>query len=226
MEKRYTGSDNLRCLKMKYILNTYHPISSTVCGRQAIDRFGYHPLEDGSIRREPDFTSSFPGISGLCRPGKLNSLNIEEGTIFIYKTVGTHFLTAILEITHCLDNHSEARNWYDKNESPVPTNCILVPHLKISQSHGGGWREDALSTFELRREAERLWDLEYQKRGKHPQSSYYFITKPIYNAVKNISGELINIAPVLREHYGRIPNTEFRPREISSECFEQIILQI
>ena len=48
-------------------LNSYRPLVLTTAGRQAITKYGLPPLTDGSCRREPDFESSHPSITALCR---------------------------------------------------------------------------------------------------------------------------------------------------------------
>ena len=52
---------------MATFLATYRPICASAHGRQAVADFGIPPFVDASCRREPDFESSFPSISALCR---------------------------------------------------------------------------------------------------------------------------------------------------------------
>jgi hypothetical protein len=48
-----------------WFYNSFRPLLNTREGRAAIERFGLPPFIDGSCRREPDFQSEFPSISGL-----------------------------------------------------------------------------------------------------------------------------------------------------------------
>ncbi len=114
-------------------LVTYNPVCSNKKGRAAAT---YHKLPrfiDGSTRKEPDLELTYPSISSLCR-GKNFAPRLEVGDIVIYLTKkGTydglkpsHYrLTAILSVMEVFDNHSDAAEWYMKNDIRIPSNCMV-----------------------------------------------------------------------------------------------------
>jgi hypothetical protein len=69
------------------------------------------------------------------------------------------------------------------------------------------------------------WDRGYQTRAINPNSSYFFITESIYNAVSTnvLQSNFINIGNLLRQHYGSVPNSGWRPQLISSACYNDIL---
>ena len=210
---------------MAIYLNTYYPINHTEYGRNACENFNIHPLEDGSIRREPDFTHQFPAISGLCRPGAMNQLNLQPGDIVIYKTNGSHILSAILNIQQQFDDHQTAAEWFTKNNLSVPTNNITVECLPIHQSHALHFLGMVGRNEKSDRCLTNTWNCDYIRRANNSNSSYFFITEPIYNAVLQnlVPDNYINIAGVIREYYNRIPNTSWRPASLSQQCYDAIL---
>lgn len=213
---------------MNIFINSYLPIQHTKFGRQALNKYkGLHPLEDGSIRREPDFKNERPGISGLCRPGAMKSINLSPGDIIVYKTTRSHLLAAILEISVELSSHNEAQAWYKQNKLPVPSNCILAKNIGVEQSHANGFLNYIKNYPNNIKSIENMWDLSYQKRAK--SFPYFFITKPIYNAVLNniIEANYINIEDILRTYFnGSLPPTQKIPAKLSLECYNEILLMI
>lgn len=216
---------------MNIFLNSYYPVTVTRFGRNASALNNIHPLEDGSIRREPDFRHPNPGISGLCRPRSMNDIGLSEGDIMIYKTNGTHILSAILRIIRRCEDHQSAADWFARRNHPVPSNNITVVSLSIRLSHARDFKDYHHRIGRSDRTDQRLtegWDEGYQDRATHPNSSYFFITEPIYNAVSaNIQPkEFIQIAPILRSHYGSVPNTAWRPQPVSQACYDDILFMV
>lgn len=181
-------------------------------GRNASILHSIHPFEYGSIRREPDFQHPYPGISGLCRPRSMNDIGLSEGDVMIYKTNGTHISSAILRVFRRYNDHQSAADWFAQHNLPVPSNNIKFDSLSIRLSRARDFKDYHHRIGRSERTDHRLterWDEEFQDRATHPNSSYFFITEPIYNAVSdNLQSEgFIQIAPVLRSYYGSVPNT-------------------
>lgn len=211
---------------MNIFLNSYYPINSTAYGRTTLKKYPEtHPLEDGSIRREPDFKSSFPGISGLCRPGKMNENKLKKDDIILYKTNRTHYLTAILKVVKRLETHQEAKEWFEAKGIEVPSNCILMDHLPLEKSHA---KHNINPIYILNKDNKfisMIWESAYKERANDPKSSYFFITESIYNVVKDKKNDFLKIDSVLRKHSkdGKVNNTSFSPQELSKECYDEIL---
>lgn len=213
---------------MSIYINSYLPIQCTWFGKEALQQHpDLHPLEDGSIRREPDFKNKRPGISGLCRPGAMKTINLSLGDIIVYKTTGSHFLTAILEVKNEFPDHEAAQKWYQSNNLPVPSNCILGDHLGVERSHAKDFLDEVKNLPGSKRSIERRWDHGYQKRAI--DAPHFFITKSIYNAVRdNIPPKnFVKLESILRKHFnGGLPQTRKRPDKLSQECYNEILNQI
>lgn len=211
---------------MNIFINSYLPIQHTKFGRQALNKYkDLHPLEDGSIRREPDFKNERPGISGLCRPGAMKSINLSLGDIIVYKTTRSHLLTAILEISEELSSHNEAQAWYKHNNLPIPSNCILENHLGVEKSHAKDFLNRVKNLPRNKKNIEEMWDCGYHKRAN--SDPYYFITKSIYNEVLSnvINDNYISLEDVLRSHFkGKLPSTQKTPAKLSLKCYSEILL--
>ena len=117
---------------MNILLNSFHPICSTGTGRRAIKVHHLPPFIDGSIRREPSFESEYPGISSLCRKGKLvNRLAVDD--IIIYITIKGNYgqsrkhwkLVSILKVNAVMEDHQTAADWYRNRGFHVPKNCVV-----------------------------------------------------------------------------------------------------
>lgn len=212
---------------MQIFLNSYYPIVHTNFGRNTSIKYGIHPLEDGSIRREPDFAHPLSTISGLCRPRTMKDIGLSTGDIIIYKTNGTHFLTAILEISNEFDTHEEAYGWLKAANYEIPTNNILTEPLPLELSHTLNYIDKIGKSEKLDRIIHNKWNQDYIQRGKNNKSSYFYLTKSIYNAIhSNLSDtQFIPIDKLLRSHYGTIPNTSWRPQKLT-EAFYSDLLQI
>jgi len=210
---------------MQIFLNSYYPIMHTAFGRSASFKHKIHPLEDGSIRREPDFSHPLPRVSGLCRPGTMKDIELGLGDILIYKTNRTHFLTAILEVFIEFDSHDKAHNWLQKANYCIPTNNILTDPLPLEKSHALDYIDRIGKSNKLDKAIHEKWNEDYLLRGKNKKSSYFFLTKPIYNAVHlNLNEtDFVHIDKLLRSHYSSIPNTSWRPQELTESFYLDLI---
>ena len=130
----------------KNYLITYKPLCKTRMGRTAIQRYGYPPFVDFSIRKEPDFQNPFPAISCLCRPTHMTQ-KLRVGDRFIYTTVkGTYQgrpdhcnrLVAILKVVESFDTHQEAFEWYRDGGLPIPRNCMVTSNPPLPFDHTSG----------------------------------------------------------------------------------------
>lgn len=199
---------------MSTYLNSYYPIQHTPFGRSAVEQFGLHPLVDGSIRREPDFSHPLSPISGLCRPGKMADFN--PGDIIVYKTNASHILTAVLEIDRKFSSHEEAAKWFEQNGYTIPSNNILTDPLPLNHSHAHRYMNKVGSGKRLDDAIHSKWNNEYLERAANPKSSYFFTTKSLYNAVAdNVQPQnYLHIGDLLKQHMGSIPRTNWRPEPI------------
>lgn len=206
---------------MGIYLNSYYPISHTDFGKQAVSNFGIHPLEDGSIRREPDFGHPLAPISGLCRPGSMKGF--KPGDIVIYKTNSTHLLTAVLEISKRFDSHEEAADWLVEKSYELPSNNITAPPLPISHSHALGYMASVGKGARLDAAVHTKWNAEYIFRAINTKSSYFFITNSIYNVVQHkVNKDFIPLGDFLKEQIGEIPRTNWRPVELPKTTFTRL----
>lgn len=208
---------------MRIYLNSYYPISHTTFGSNAVKQFGLHPLIDGSIRREPDFSHPLSPVSGLCRPGKM--ADFKTGDIIVYKTNASHVLTAVLEIVRKFDSHQDAATWLLQSGYIVPSNNILTDPLPLNQSHAHGYMSKVGVGKRLDDAIHSQWNKVYLERAASPKSSYFFTTKSLYNAVSdNVQREnYLYVGDLLKQHVGYIPRTNWRPEQISKEVFDEIM---
>lgn len=206
---------------MQIYLNSYYPISHTEFGVKAVADFGIHPLEDGSIRREPDFAHPLSPISGLCRPGSMK--DFKPGDIIIYKTNSTHFLTAVLEISNRFESHEEAADWLVQHSYELPSNNVLAPALPISHSHALGYMASVGKGARLDAAVHTKWNAEYIFRANDPKSSYFFTTESIYNVVQSKKQkDFVTVDDFLRKSLGEIPRTNWRPIEVPKKIFSDL----
>lgn len=208
---------------MSTYLNSYYPLCHTPFGRGAVEQFGLHPLIDGSIRREPDFSHPLSPISGLCRPGKM--ADFKTGDTIVYKTNASHILTAVLEIDRKFDSHQEAAIWLAQNGHIISSNNILTDPLPLNESHAHGYMSKVGAGKRLDDAIHSQWDKVYVERAANPKSSYFFTTKSLYNAVSdNVQPEnYLYIGDLLKQHMGSIPRTNWRPEPITDVVLNEIM---
>src|SRR5580704_9062485 len=111
----------------EFFLNSFHPLCETEKGREICQREKIPHFVDYSIRREPDFESRFPSVTGLCRCDKLIGQAKEDDFIayVTVKSAGSRRAVAILQVLHKLKNHSEGADWYYRNRLQLPRNCVV-----------------------------------------------------------------------------------------------------
>ena len=144
---------------MAIYLNTYRPLASSAAGWRAAERHALPPYVDASIRREPDLQSRYPSISALCR-GRFFAPRLHEGDTVVYMTVKGEYpgkqerhrrLVAVLDVLKRFESHADAARWYQGQNLPLPSNCMVpgnLPHplsMAVSKhpcdDNGCGWDE-------------------------------------------------------------------------------------
>lgn len=131
--KHPNSNSGTKVHKVRIYLNSYKPLVSRKSGLDASIAYDIPPFVDASCRREPDFESFHPSISALCR-GQLFAPRVNEGDIVVYITTkGNHLrsgerhwrLVAILQVLKRFATHEEAAAWYEAQNLPLPTNCLV-----------------------------------------------------------------------------------------------------
>jgi hypothetical protein len=201
---------------MTIFLNSYRPLIRYVEGQQAISAFHLPPYLDYSCRREPDFMSTYPSISALCRVKKF-APRLHEGDSAVYITCKGSYqgikpshwrLVAILEVLKRFESHADAAHWYSNQEIALPRNCMVEgnPPLPI---------ELTASITEFGTDLRR-WDLAYQLRAR--KCGVFLACKPQFLELYNppiITEEIMCAA------FNRIPGTQ-NPPTISRVEFEKL----
>jgi len=143
-------------------LNAYMPLISTRADQTAIAKYHLLPFVDGSCRREPDFESSYPSITALCR-FRLFAPRLHTGDISVYLTkkgqypghADSHWrFVAMLEVLHRFSTHRAAADWYLAKNLPLPRNCIVSGNPPLPLDHTVHKRRDLLE-----------WDAAYRTRA-------------------------------------------------------------
>lgn len=124
-----------------FYLNSYIPLVTFKERHADIERLGIPSYVDASCRREPDFESEFPSITGLCRGDKFVT-RLQVGDKVVYRTKKGRFenypelhwrIVAGLEVITVLQTHDEAKQWYQKKGLPLPTNCMVAGNKPKSE---------------------------------------------------------------------------------------------
>lgn len=190
-----------------YFLNSYHPLGETKAGRIICDKYNLQPYIDFSIRREPDFESKRPSISGLCRCNKLIK-PAQKGDRIAYVTVkkaGKRRLVALLEVLEKCADHEKAKEWYGNQGIPLPSNCVVAGNpclpLKVAVPSRG------FTSYEN-------WCNVYLERARNC---------PAFLICRYICQPRLNDPPILPEDIFKrpFPNTR-SPKKISKSEFEQL----
>lgn len=154
----------------KKYLSSFYPLNSTSAGKKAVAKCKLPPFIDGSCRREPDFENEFPCITGLCRPGFAEKLNIEDVIVYVTnkKGIGSRKVIAVLGVIKVFANHREAADWYIKKNKSIPNN-IMVDETKpfdLDNTHKKmGWEAWITSANSLQK-----WNEGYEDRAsKYPK---------------------------------------------------------
>ncbi len=155
--------------KSRKYLSSFYPICSTRAGKKAVAKYKLPPYIDGSCRREPDFENELPCITGLCRPGFAEKL--EVGNTIIYATnkkgVGSRKIIAELEVIKIFENHAAAADWYRNEKKTIPNNIMVIETtpFDLDKTHKKlGWDAWVKAQKSLEQ-----WNLEYIERAKKNQ---------------------------------------------------------
>jgi hypothetical protein len=209
-----------------HFLCSFRPLGGNAAGRAAVIRGNLPPFIDGSCRREPDFQSSAPSISALCRSTKFAPrLWPGDGVAYItnqglYGGEIGWALVAILNVVKRFEAHEVAAEWYRANGFAVPSNCMVTdnapqPYHLTNQKPPAAVAARVSSQADYER-AVRLWDRTYAGRANECG---------IFLACKADFLELWN-PPVLRRSdlvaiFGRVPGTQ-NPPEITLDQFRAL----
>jgi hypothetical protein len=176
---------------------SFRPLLNTREGRAAVDRFGLPPFIDGSCRREPDFQSEYPSITGLCRKDKF-APRLHVGDTAIYVTTKGRWnrrLVAVLRVRERFESHAEAAAWYHEMEVALPSNCLVEgnPPIPYEQT--------------VQDSDERTWDIDYRRRARN---------YPTFLATERLFCELNDPPRITDEQlvdaFGRLPGTQNTPQ--------------
>lgn len=128
---------------MTRFLITYYPLCMDKRGKDAISKYKDSPFLDHSVRREPSFESTYPGITSICR-GQNFAPRLKEGDTIVYITIPgiygelkeEHYrLVAILKVIHKCSDPQTAANWYINKGLKIPSNCIVSNNPPLSYDH-------------------------------------------------------------------------------------------
>lgn len=150
----------------KIYLSSFYPLCSTRTGKKAIAKFNLYPFIDGSCRREPDFQNELPCITGLCRPGFAEKLEIDDKIIYVTnkKGIGARKIIAELRVVRIFENHEKAADFYRSINKEIPNNLMATGSqpFDLDKTHRKmGWDEWVKSNNSLEQ-----WNNEYIKRSK------------------------------------------------------------
>jgi hypothetical protein len=201
---------------MRIFLNSYRPLIRYVEGQQAISAFHLPPYLDYSCRREPDFMSTYPSISALCRVKKF-APRLHEGDLAVcitckgsYQNIkARHWrLVAILEVLKRFETYAKAALWYSSQGLTLPRNCMVEgnPPLAI---------EMTAPITDIGTDLRR-WDLAYQRRAR--QCGVFLACKPQFLELYNPP---IITEEIMCKAFNRIPGTQ-NPPAILPEEFEKL----
>lgn len=188
-----------------------------MAGRAAITRNGLPPFIDGSCRREPDFQSSAPSISALCRSTKF-APRLWPGDHVVYITKQAQYdgevgwaLVAILGVVERFESHEAAAVWYRAWDYAVPSNCLVYSNppqmYQLTNQMPPAEVAARVGTEADPERAIRLWDATYAQRARDCG---------VFLACKADFLELWR-PPVLRRSdflniFGRVPGTQNPPK--------------
>ncbi len=202
---------------MSFFLNTYWPLCSTWDPKSP---HPYPPFCDGSIRREPDLQSAYPTISALCRASRF-APRLGVGDKIIYMTCKGRYLedaeegwriVAALEVLERLPSHSDAAQWFEGRELPLPGNCMVSRNVRVPVQH----------THLRSRGCSRVQkdDREYWRRSQD---------YPMFLVCRAMRMDLVQPPQILRPQlvsvFGKIPGTE-SGRRINEEQFEALLARM
>lgn len=176
------------------------------------------PFIDSSCRREPDFESPFPSISGLCRVDRF-APRLHVGDQVAYMTckikaaprgAATRYLVAILQVVAEFKDHDAAAEWYESRALPLPSNCHVAGNAPQPYEKTAGIRAQDRETYRASEGPAtilRNWDEAYAKRAR--QYGAFLACRALHRALTT-PPELSEAD--IRGIFGRIPGTQTPPR--------------
>lgn len=207
---------------------SFYPLCCTAQGQKAIKTYSLPPFIDGSCRREPDFQNDYPAITGLCRPGFVDRLDV--GDLVIYTTnkklLGAKKLVAILKVLKVVPNHIIAAEWYRNKNIDLPNN-IMVPDnlpMPLDKTHGigpwigWGWTKEEID-MDIEESLE-AWDESYKKRAEeNPKIAIC----EVLNGIKDLDKPHEMTDNVIEQVFGRYPSTQ-TPPSMTQEEWDRFII--
>ncbi len=162
---------------MSAFIVSYHPLCKTPLGQAAIEQYGFAPYLDGSCRREPDFSSTHPPITSLCR-GRQFVPQLSVGDQVLYITVKGRWnevpedhwrLVALLRVIEILPSHQAGAQWYIDRGLPIPTNCLVPGNEPLPMGMNAGLPPHAANLED--------WNNQYLERVQVPPR--FVVTEPV-----------------------------------------------
>lgn len=205
-----------------YYLNSFRPLCHTKTGRLALERHELPPFIDASCRREPDFQSTFPSISALCR-GRAFAPRLKEGDGIIYLTVKSEYppvqfqhwrIVALLRVKRRFESHRDAASWYREQGVPLPSNCLVEGNNCLPfEMRAGPNPPDQFGDPTDTEQVLRKWDASYKLRMRK-----YGTFLACETEFLELHQPPILTREMMLEIFGRIPSTQTPPR-ISEQQF-------
>jgi hypothetical protein len=201
---------------------SFYPLCCMAQGIKAIENYNLPPFIDGSCLREPDFQHDYPAITGLCRPGFVDRLNIDDLIIYTTnkKLLGSKMLIAVLKVLEIEADHTKAFNWYE-SKNAIPPNNIMVPGnfvIPLEKTHGigpwigWGWTKEDID--EDREESLEAWGRSYEKRAL--ESPKVAICE-VFNGIKNLNKPYELRDSSVGQIFGRYLGTQTPPSMTQDE---------
>ncbi len=187
---------------MKYLCS-FRPLAESPIGQLAVEQFKLPPFVDASCRREPDFASSYPSITALCRSSKFAPrLGIGDAVVYItrkanyFNAVQRHWrMVAILKVVASYPNHTSAAAWFTCRSLPLPSNCVVPGNPPLPLEMTDRHRPDL-----------RRWEAIYRLRAR---------TWGVFHICESLFCDLHHPPAItdamMMEVFGRIPNTRNPP---------------
>lgn len=165
-------------------LVSYRPLIDFKQGREAVVRHGYPPFVDSSCRREPDLQHDYPSITAICRRKPLAPrLQVGDRVVFVagkgdYLGFGQpHWrLSAILDVTERFEDHDSAAEWYQAQDLPLPSNCVVDGNEPLPLEVTAA--EYTINGKKHRPTSVEEWDDEYLAGAR--DSGVFLVTKPVF----------------------------------------------
>lgn len=199
----------------KTFVTSYEPLWKTPLGRDAV-ALGARPFVDRSVRREPDFESSFPSITALCRGGRF-APRLYAGSRIVYLTQKAVYpprrdparlLVAVLEVVERFETHQAAAAWYCVKGVPIPSNCMVEGNPPVRHE------------LTNRMFKERPWNREYESRARAVGT--FLACKAIY---LELDDPPVCPDATLEEVFGRVPGTQ-NPASFPMESAARLLAQL